>query len=376
VRSEWHYQLTPVILDSPKKPMLPASLRSHGNLVLSSLGLLLAALPACSESPSEPAPGAGGTGGAMGGSGGASGASAGSGGSAGSSGTGPSGDGLLGTFTVALNPAVDGSSAFTSVFGVVYSGAYPTDVIETAIGSEGGCTTYQFSRHSCISPACTAAQKCAGPNDCRATPDLVSVGTVTVAGLGAAPLTLAAINNNYQYPADIEYPGFTEGAALSLSATGGFHPAFTVTTTGVAPVVLLGTSFELASGMPLRIEWEPGGNPDATVSVSLNISRHGGSAGYLECKVGDTGSLTIPAVPITRLIELGVAGFPQLTLTRTSRAEASVPGGKIALQSTAVVIPNLTVEGLCSCFDSGDCGACEDSTKTVCDSVRKTCHAP
>jgi hypothetical protein len=312
----------------------------------------------------------------MGGSGGA-GASGGSGGaSGGSGGTGPA-DALLGTFTVALNPAVDATTpAYTTVFGTVYSGAYPTDVIETPVASEGGCTTYRFSRHSCISPACTGAQKCAGPNDCQATPDLVSVGTVTVDGIGAAPLTLAAINSNYQYPADIEYPGFAEGAPLSLSATGGVHPAFTVMTTGVAPVALVGTSFHLASGMPLQVEWEAGDNADAAVSVSLNISRHGGSAGYLECKLTDSGSLTIPAVPITRLIELGVAGFPQLILMRSTRAEASVPGGSIALQSTTVAIPTLTVEGVCSCFDSADCGSCDDSTKTTCDSVRKVCLAP
>jgi hypothetical protein len=358
--------------------MLPTSLRFNGNFLVSSLGLVLVtAVSACSEeSPSDPAPGSGGAGGTLGGSGGSAGASGGAGGSSAGTG-GASGDALLGTFSVALNPAVDASTpAFTTVWGAVYSGAYPTDVIETPVASEGGCTTYQFSRHSCISPMCTGAQKCAGPNDCQATPDLVSVGTVTVDGIGAAPLTLSAVNNNYQYVADIEYPGFEEGAPLSLSATGGAYPAFTIATTGVSPVTLRGTRFELASGTPLLVEWEPGGNADATVSVSLNISRHGGSAGYLECKVSDSGSLTIPAVPITRLIQLGVAGFPQLTLTRSSRAETSVPGGKIALQSTAVVIPTLTVEGVCSCFDSADCGTCDDSTKTTCDSVRKVCLAP
>jgi hypothetical protein len=311
------------------------------------------------------------------------GGSAGSGGSGGSGaagsggGAGASGDVLLGTFTVALNPEVEGvTPAYTTVLGSVYSGAYPTDVIETPIATEGGCTTYQFSRHSCTTPTCTGDQKCAGPNDCRATPTLVNVGTVTLDGVGAAPLTLAAINNNYQYPADIEYPGFAEGATLTLAATGGSFPAFTVTTTGVAPIVMRGTTFELASGQPLLVEWEPGGNADATVSVALNISRHGGSAGYLECQVSDTGSLTIPATPITRLIALGVAGFPQLTLTRTSRGEASVPGGKIALRSTAVAVPTLTVEGVCSCFDSTDCGTCDDTSKTTCDSVRKVCLAP
>jgi hypothetical protein len=358
--------------------MLPASLRFHGNLLVSSLGLLLGTtVAACSEkAPADPAPASGGAGGAQGGSGGSTGGTGGA--SAGSGGSTPSGDALLGIFSVALHPAdEDSPTPFTTVSGVAYSGGYPTDVIETPVASEGGCTTYKFSRHSCSSPTCTGAQVCAGLNDCRAAPDLVSVGTVTVDGIGASPLSLAEINNKYQYAGpDIAYPGFESGAPLSLSATGGFYPAFTVATTGVAPITLSETTFELASGTPLLVEWEPGGNADAIVSVSLNISRHGGSAGYLECKVSDTGSLTIPAVPITRLIELGVAGYPQLTLMRSSRAEAPVPGGKIVLESTAVAIPTLTVEGICSCFDSADCGTCEDSTKTACDSVRKVCLAP
>jgi hypothetical protein len=353
--------------------MIPSLLRSHGIFRIPSFGVLFAlALPACSEdSPSDPASTSGGTGGS-----GGTGTSGGTGGSTGGTGGSGASDVLLGTFTVSLNPAADGIAAFTTVLGTVYSGAYPTDVIETPVASEGGCTTYQFSRHTCSSPTCTAAEKCAGPNDCRATPDLVSVGAVTLDGVGTAQLRLAETNKKYQYPADIEYPGFSEGAELKLSAAGAFYPAFTVTTTGVAPVVLGATTFELASGQPLLVEWEAGGNPDATVSVSLNISRHGGSAGYLECKVSDSGSLTIPEGPITRLISLGVAGFPQLTLTRTSRGEASVPGGKIALLSTATIIPTLTVEGVCSCNDSVDCGSCEDSTKTTCDSLRRVCLAP
>jgi hypothetical protein len=249
-------------------------------------------------------------------------------------------------------------------------------VIETPVTSEGGCTVYKYSLHSCINPACTGAQKCAGPEDCQAAPDLVSVGTVTVEGIGATPLTLALTNNNYQYPLDLEYPGFNEGAELSISASGAFYPAFTVATTGVAPISLGADTFELASSQPLVVEWEAGANPDATVTINLNISRHGGSAGYLECNGPDSGSLTIPAMAVTRLIELGVAGYPQLVLTRRARAEVAVTAGKIALDSMATAVPTLTIEGLCSCFDSSDCGSCEDSGKSVCDSVRKVCHAP
>ena len=335
----------------------------------------LSTMVACSSggSPADPVA-TGGTFGS-GGSGGSSGSGAGAS-SAGGGGL-PSADAVVGTFSVTLNPALDEfTPAYTTVFGTVYSAEYPTDIVETPISSEGGCTTYQFSRHSCFEPLCTGAQKCAAPNDCRETPNLVSVGTVSLTGLGAAPLTLSAINNNYQYAGDIVYPGVDDGGTVTLSATGGHYPAFTVTTTGVAPATLLASSYLLSSGQPLVVEWEKGANTEAEVSVLLNISKHGGSAGYLKCDTTDTGSLTIPVEPIQRLIALGVAGYPQLTFARRARGEAAVTAGKIALDAVALAIPALAVEGYCSCFDSSDCGSCEDTTKTACDSVRKLCHAP
>ena len=96
----------------------------------------------------------------------------------------------------------------------------------------------------------------------------------------------------------------------------------------------------LSSGKPLLVEWDPGTNDDAEVVLLLNISKHGGSAGYMRCDTDDSGSFTIPAGPIQALIDLGVAGFPQLTLTRRTRGEAAVTGGKIAFDVAAVAIPD------------------------------------
>jgi hypothetical protein len=266
---------------------------------------------------------------------------------------------------------------YTSVAGKVYSGEYPSDVIETPVVTGGGCTTYEFSRQPCLDVACTSSQVCAGPDDCRERPTLVSVGTVSVSGIGTGSLSLSAVNNNYQYPGDVPYPGFDAGATISLTASGNHYPAFTVSTTGVAPVTLTKNEYLLSSGDPLLVEWDPGTNDDAEVILLLNISKHGGSAGYMRCDTDDSGSFTIPAGPIQALIDLGVAGFPQLTLTRRTRGEAAVPGGKIGLDVAAEAIPSLAVEGYCSCFDASDCGgSCSDSTKTVCDPLRRLCNAP
>jgi hypothetical protein len=337
----------------------------------------------CSSDSNEPAPATGGgsstpsTGGSGTGGSGTGGSPSSNGGSTSPTGGTPSdANAVVGTFTVTLSAANELNDQYTSVIGKVYSGAYPSDIIETPLASGNGCTTYKFSRQSCIDVTCTGSQVCAAPEECRDVPRLVSVGKVSVMGIDPGTLMLSGVNNNYQYPADIVFPGFSEGAPISLSATGDFYPAFEVTTTGVAPVVMKADNYLLAPGKPLALEWEAGGNADAKVSVVLNISKHGGSAGYLRCDTTDSGSLTIPADVLQELIDLGVAGFPALTFTRRTRGEAPVTGGKIAFDVAAEAAPPLDVEGYCSCFNSSDCGSCSDSTKTVCDSVRKLCNAP
>ena len=344
-----------------------------------SAALLLGITLACSSEDTSPdnTPSTGGqsSGGQTGG-GQTGGTSSSSGGTPAASGGASTGNGVVGTFSVLLNPAVEAAAEYTSILGKVYTAEYPTDVVETPSASAGGCTTYRFSRQPCLSVQCTPTQTCAAPDECRDLPTLVNVGTVSVTGIGSAPLTLSGVNKNYQYAGEIPFPGFDEGSTISLSATGDHYGAFTVTTTGVAPVTLTESDYLLSSGKPLLVEWEAGTNSDADISIVLNISKHGGSAGYMRCDTTDSGSFTIPAAPIQSLIDLGVAGFPQLTLTRRTAGETQVASGKIVLEVAAQAIPTLAVEGYCSCNDSVDCGSCSDSTKTSCDSLRRLCRAP
>jgi hypothetical protein len=323
-----------------------------------------AATLACS-SDEEPSPGSGG----QSGSGGSSGASSAGGGST-AAGT------NLGSFSVTLEAANGDKAPSTSVLGKVYSGPYPQEVIETPVVSGGGCTAYKYSLQACIEVECSSSQRCAGPEECRDLPRLVGVGAVSVTGFDAGPMTLTAVSNNYQFAGNIPYPGLADGAALTLTAAGDHYPAFTITSTGIAPMVLRADSYSLSEGGTFLIEWEPGQNSAARVSIVLNLTRHGGSAGYLECDAPDSGSLTIPANVLQALVDLGVAGFPQLVAKRYTRGVAAVPGGHIALNVSAVALPKLNVEGVCSCNDSGDCGSCSDTTKTSCDAEHRLCVAP
>jgi hypothetical protein len=326
--------------------------------------LVFAATLACS-SDEEPSPGSGG----QSGSGGSSGAASGGGGT---TTTGVS----LGSFSVGLEAASAERAASTSVLGKLYSGSYPKEEIETPIASGSGCTVYKYSLHSCIEVECSSSQRCAGNEDCRDVPRPVGVGDVSVTGFDAGPLTLSLVNNVYQYAGNITYPGIADGAALTLTASGGHYPAFTITSSGVAPMVLRANSHSASEDSPLLVEWEVGQNNAARVSIVLNLTRHGGSAGYLECDAPDSGSLTIPANLLKTLFDLGVAGFPQLVATRQTQGVVAAPGGQIALNVAAYAVQTLNIEGLCSCNDSGDCGSCADTTKTSCDAQHRLCVAP
>jgi hypothetical protein len=335
--------------------------------------IVLAGLVACSSddkgsgAPSAAGSNAAGSGAAVGGASGGSSTPVGGG-----SAKGPSG-----SFTIALNPAVEDAPAYTSMFGKVYDGPYPTDVIETVIASDDTCKVYKYSLQACYDPSCTGEQTCVSENVCEAKPSPVSVGDVSVTGLGPSSLKLSVTNLNYQYPLELPYPGVAEGEPVTLSGSGGAFSAFTISAQGVAPIATSESSYLVVDDQPLTLKWTPGASGvDAQVKATLNISKHGGSAGYMVCTTTDSGTLTIAADVLKALVGLGVAGFPELLLTRSTHGEATVAGGTIALDVEAVAKPPLNIEGYCSCFNDSDCGSCSDKAKTSCDSLKRICKTP
>ena len=294
-----------------------------------------------------------------------------------SPGAGSSSKGPVGTFTVALNPVVENEAAYTSIFGKVYGGPYPTEIIETVIASDSSCKVYKYSLQACYDPTCTGDQTCVAENVCETKPSPVSVGDVSVEGVGPSLLKLSATNFNYQYPLDLPYPGMTEGEPVTLTGSGGSFSAFTISAKGVAPIATSAASYLVANDQPLTLKWTPGASSvGAEVTATLNVSKHGGSAGYMQCTTTDSGTLTIAADVLKALVQLGVGGFPELLLKRSTHGEATVAAGKIALEIEAVAKPALNIEGYCSCFNDSDCGSCTDKAKTSCDSLKRLCKTP
>jgi len=295
---------------------------------------------------------------------GASSGSTGASGSSGASGSnGASSDELLGTFKIEVTADETGpTTGTTSVLGKVSTGTNPATVIWEESARDGACRL-EKPRVPFCSPGC-GSDVCVEDGVCRAYPTALGVGTVTLSGValtgGETTLTLKEVAKAYQAPPGTKfaYPPFAEGDDVTLRASGAELPAFEITSTGVAPIWLGEDELVLESGKPLALRWTAASDPSASsVHVKLDISHHGGSKGMIECDADDTGELSIPAALVKSLLELGVAGFPTVIVTRAASARVPTTGGQVALVISSNTERAVTVPGVDSCTSDEQCPA-------------------
>ncbi|HUH01259.1 MAG TPA: hypothetical protein VML75_04640 [Kofleriaceae bacterium] len=281
-----------------------------------------------------------------------------------SGGNGPTGDGvqdgpcaataLVGAFETALQ---DG---FTSVQGRVESAVTPMRVPEL-VAEDGGCRMYRPPTLFC-DPACGSGATCDATGACVATPSAVSVGIVTVSGLKApVQMTPTAPVFFYTNTGTLEHPGFEEGAALTLVAAGdGELDPFTLDARGVARLSTPAASVALVQDQSVGLQWTAPGEPDlSTIHIDLDIAQHGGTPGWIQCEVPDTGSFSIPVALSNQLLAQGASGFPSLTLTRRSVDSTDTIHGCVQWSAQSSVTLDVEIEGLTSCSDNDDCTAPE-----------------
>jgi len=298
--------------------------------------------------------GAGGTGaGATGGSGQTGGASAG-------------GDPLLGAFIVTLAAPVPASATTaatpgsTTILGRVSDGATPALTYSKQTAADGACQLLVPVSPFCATPCGSGA--CVADGVCQAYPMVQNLGDASIDGINCGGATtgvaLKNTSGNYQLPSGVAcvYPGFAEGDTVRLTTTGGDLPAFNVTTVGIAPLALTNASLPLAAGQALTLTWKAASNPKASrVHVKLDISHHGGSRGAVTCDSDDTGSVTISGDLMTKLLALGVAGYPTVIVTRTSTGTASLAKGHVELRVSSEFQTPVQIAGLESCGSDEEC---------------------
>jgi len=307
------------------------------------------ALTACGGSSDNPA-GSGGTGSASAGSSNASGSAN----VAGAAGAGDSSQ-LVGAFQVKLT---SGSDAATNIVGKVYDGPIPAATIWEKPQVDGACTLTTPRIPFCEEP-CTGGGICVEDDTCQAYPTARGVGTVTVNGVktsdGQSSFTMTPISNIYQPTASLAYPPFAEGDSVTVSAAGDFFPAFNLASKGIAPLVLTSTNLALKSGQALNLTWTKGAAGNSTIHVKLDISHHGGTKGQIECDTDDSGSVSISAALISKLLSLGVAGFPTVIVTRQAIGATTISAGRVELVVSSMVEQGVSIDGLSSCNKDEQC---------------------
>jgi hypothetical protein len=260
-------------------------------------------------------------------------------------------------FTVELVAATASTVAFTRFGGNLYAGPYPPAIPLTLDSREGDCALWVPTRASCA-PTCQAGV-CTSNDVCTPYPSAMSGGTLLVRGLGP-DLSIEPVTARftYQAPSALPYPACVEGAVVSVTAAG-----FGVESACVAPLVATTpTPVPVAKGSAVMLAWEPAGEAGSSrIHILLDIAHHGGKTGEIQCDVADTGSYSIPEILVTKLVDLGLAGFPTVELSRRTRGTSlQEPNVSLTVAAT-VVLPVAT--GVTSCSSNDDCpgSTCLDS---------------
>ncbi|HET9955518.1 MAG TPA: hypothetical protein VFQ61_13485, partial [Polyangiaceae bacterium] len=257
---------------------------------------------------------------------------------------------LSGDFTVKLTAASDGTPAFTTFSGRANDGPTPPTIVLKVAAESGDCKLSvpdaPFCEKDCGQGVCTAE------NTCTPYPQGQDLGPLVVKGIGPSPLPLTGTPPNFSYTsgAALPNPPCVEGADFSVEANG-----LSLTGKCIAPLSLKGADpLPIATGKSLDLTWDPPKTPgQSRVEIYLDIAHHGGKKGQINCDVADTGSFSIPEPLVTQLINLGVAGFPTVQVTRASTAVSSALPN-VRLRMTSMVERSIDT-GVASCSEDIPC---------------------
>jgi hypothetical protein len=196
---------------------------------------------------------------------------------------------------------------------------------------------------------------CTAKDECTPYPDPVAVGKLTVSGLGDS-LSLASATSMliYQSPS-LAYPPCEEGAKVSASSE-----RFALEAECITPLELTGADpLPVKSGEVVHVTWvAAAARAKSRIRIGLDVSHHGGKKGQIDCNVPDTGSFDIPASLVTKLIDLGLAGYPTINVNRVSLGvDATNPNISLVLSSS---VTRAVDTGVKSCMDDVECE--EDQT--------------
>jgi hypothetical protein len=142
---------------------------------------------------------------------------------------------------------------------------------------------------------------------------------------------------------------------------------------GVEPISIgTETTWTIFEGQDLPITWNSAGaSLQSRIYVKLNIDQHGTTPVTMFCDLPDTGSANLPSSLVDTLINFGVTGFPNATISRRTVDSVQIDAGCMELAVSSPTQPDVRVDGFIPCNGPPDC-----PPPQVCDSVTFICRDP
>ena len=262
-------------------------------------------------------------------------------------------------------------SDYTKFYGTIYESVTPASVPELLM-DEGQCVLVG-PRNPFCDPGCTGGEECGLDGACHPKPLKKSVGTVTVTGMDVAvSLSPRPIILEYSQQFSDPFPGFTANSTLTMVAEGDELDGFTLETNGVELLTSELSLLSIESGVPALVKWDPPTHPSDGdyVHLELNVNTHGALLGWVECAVSDTGSFEIPESLVSKMITLGMSGFPKLVISRRNSNLTSLSEGCVEFTTKSDLTVDVEIPGLNSCKGNADCADGETcSAELVCEKL-------
>jgi hypothetical protein len=257
---------------------------------------------------------------------------------------------------VQLRPASEDGDGYTTLIGRFFDGPTPDALPLELDSEEAECQllvpVFPFCSEPCAPDACTA------DDVCTPYPEALGAGTLTIEGLGdALMLQPASALQVYQSPS-LPNPACAAGDPVTASV-----PGLSLEAPCIGQLELMGPDpIPVQSGAEVELSWAPPTTTGSKIRIVLDIAHHGGKKGEIDCEVADTGSFAIPEPLVTKLVALGLAGYPTISVTRVSvGTESSQPNVELVLSSNVI---RAVDTGVASCQEASQCPADQDCLDT------------
>jgi hypothetical protein len=252
--------------------------------------------------------------------------------------------------------------AYSTISGEVADGVIPITVLEE-VGSGDECALLRRNNPFC-DPPCGAGETCDFDGTCIPYPLNQDLGIVTAGGL-VADLVMRPVQPGNLYfltrlpnGDPLPHPLFTPGSLVEVRTwETTFGSDITLHGVGVEPLSLgSDTDWVLYRDTDHPFTWTPSASSlRSRIHVRMNIDQHGNTPVAIYCEFDDDGSAAIPANLVTQLIDFGVTGFPNATVSRRTVDNAEMGGGCVQLEVSSPAQPSVLVDGFIPCDMQSDC---------------------